>query len=85
MTDGIGLLQTVIVSSLALTAGPPLLVEQDAIDGGPDENAPARLLNDGDHVEGKFTGTPARIVGAALVVVEKERVDEEAGVFWRDT
>lgn len=71
-------------STFALTTGLPLPVEQDAIHGGPDENISAPLLDDRDHVKGKLAGTAARIVRAALVVVKEQRVDEEAGLLWRD-
>lgn len=73
------------VSTSVLTTGLPLLVEQDAIHRGPDQNFSACLLNDRDDVKGKLAGTPTRIVCATLVVMKKERVDEEAGLFWRDT
>lgn len=73
------------VSTSVLTTGLPLLVEQDAIHRGPDQNVSTCLLNDRDDVKGKLAGTPTWIICATLVVMKKERVDEETGIFWRDT
>lgn len=71
--------------SIPLTTGLPLLVKQDAIYGGPDKNISATLLDDRDHVKGKLAGTTTGIVCTTLVVVKKQRVYKEAGLFWRDT
>lgn len=68
----------------ALTTGLPLLVEQNAIHGGPDQNISAPLLDDRDNVKGKLAGTTTWIVRATFVVVKKQRVDKEAGLFGRD-
>lgn len=74
-----------LASTFALTAGLPLLVKQDAIDGGPDKNISALLLDNWDHVKGKLAGAATWIVRAALVVVKKQRIYEEAGLLRRDT
>ena len=67
-----------------LTICPALLVEEDALDGRSDQHGAARPLDERDHVEGELAGAPYWVVGAALVVVQQESVDEEAGLLGRD-
>lgn len=68
-----------------LTIGLPLLVEQDALYRSPDQYSTACLLNNRDDVKRKLTGAPSWVVRTTLVVVKKESVDEEAGLFRRHT
>lgn len=41
------------------------------------------FLDGADDVEGDLTGTAFRVVGASLVVMNQEGIDEDAGVLWR--
>lgn len=72
-------------SGFSLTISLPLLVEQNALHWGPNQHSSTSLLNHGDDVKGKLTGTPPRIICTSLVVMKKESIDEEAGFFRRDT
>lgn len=68
-----------------LTTGFPLTVDEDALHLCSDQNFSTCLLNHRNDVESKFTGPSHWIEGAAFVVMKKKCIDEEAGLFGRDS
>jgi hypothetical protein len=53
-------------------------------DGSPDQAVASVFLDGADDVESDLTGAPFWVIGASLVVVDKQGVDDDAGVLRRN-
>ena len=68
-----------------LTISLSLLVDQDLSDRGPNQAVASVFLDGADDVESDLTGAPFRVIGASLVVVDEQGVDDDAGVLRRNS